>query len=503
MKKIFILLIALISMLSSCSNFDDINTNPDTTTKVTSEMLATEALKQSFLSEGDAKAYLSHNTLSKYIAMAKETPSEQYNLVGTYSFSRYTIFPNLENMVSYSLGTIYENSFKGLSSFLQAYNLYYLTMMTGDIPCSEAAQALSGLRKPKYDLQKDVFDDILSLLKTADEYFADARNFNGDFIYEGDVQKWRKATNMFRLKVIMSMSKKITSDKKELFNSIVQDNNLMASNDDNLNVVYTTTIDTWHPLYNQTLFNPYTAVSSLVVDEFKSLEDRRLFYVAEPTVKSIEEGKLETDYDAYTGADPSSTIEKLSVDYSNNEYSIINNRYISEEAGDPLLILSYSEQCFIIAEAVELGWMSGDSKEYYENGVKASLSLFASYDANNTYNHGMSIDDDYINTYTEVNAAYATSKEDRLKQIWMQKYFTKFLQNGYDAYWDFRRTAYPEYPIDPATNLNIDNKDGFPTRWAYPSDEYQTNEDNLKEALERQFTNGYDGTNELMWILTD
>jgi len=503
MKKIIILLIGLVSMVSSCDNFDDMNTNPDTTTKVTSEMLATNALKETFLSKGDAKAYLSHNTLSKYIAMAKETPSEQYNLIGTCSFDRYTIFPNLDNMVSYSIGTIYENSFKGLSAFLKAYNLYTITMMTGDIPCSEAAEALNDIKKPKYDLQEEVFDEILALLKSADEDFSDARNFNGDIVYDGDVQKWRKATNMFRLKVIISMSKKITTDQKNLFSSIVSSNNLMESNDDNLNIVYTTAIDTWHPLYNQTLFNPYTAVSSLVVNEFKSLEDRRLFYVAEPSIKKIEEGKVETDYDAYVGADPSSSIETLSVDYSNNEYSIINNRYISEEAGDPLLILSYSEQCFIIAEAIELNWLSGDSKTFYDEGVKEALHLFASYDADNTYDHGMAIDDSYINTYMAGNAAYATSKEDRLKQIWMQKYLTKFLQNGYDAYWDFRRNDYPEFPINSDTNLNIDNKDGFPTRWAYPSDEYQTNEDNLNEALKRQFTNGYDGTNELMWILTD
>lgn len=40
-------------------------------------------------------------------------------------------------------------------------------------------------------------------------------------------------------------------------------------------------------------------------------------------------------------------------------------------------------------------------------------------------------------------------------------------------------------------------------RWKYPSNEYQTNEANVNKALQRQFTNGYDGINELMWLLKD
>ena len=182
-------------------------------------------------------------------------------------------------------------------------------------------------------------------------------------------------------------------------------------------------------------------------------------------------------------------------------FSPINERYISEQAGDPYLHLSYAEQCLIIAEAIELGWTSGDAQTYYENGVKAALSLVASYDPDEKYNHGLSIDDAYIASYFNGPAAYAATKEERLKQIWMQKYLLTFLQTVYDAYMEVRRTGYPVFPNDPNTSLNIDNKEGFPTRWQYPEGETKTNFENLDEALKRQFENGYDGTNELMWLL--
>lgn len=503
MKRMFISMLLIVTVASSCSNFEDLNTNPDSTTKVTSEMLATEALKQTFISKGDAKAYIGRNALSKYVGMDRDIPSEQYNLISGCSFDSYTIIPNLDKMVEYALGTKYESAFKGLAAFIKAYNFYRLTMMTGDIPCSEAAQALDGIRQPKYDLQKDVLDEILRLLQVADKEFAEARDFGGDFVFGGDTEKWKKATNAFCLKVLISMSAKITPEQKELFSEIVRSSVLMEDNSDNLQLIYTSTKGTWHPLYNQTLFAPYTVVSSIMVDELKKLKDRRLFYIAEPAPEKTDEGKDATDYDAYNGVEMSISSDELSLDFHQGKYSIINKRYISEQAGDPFVLLSYAEQCFIIAEAAERGWLNVDSRNYYEKGVTAALQMFASYDKENVYNHGMKIDDAYISSYFVGEAAYKATTQERLQQIWMQKYFIKFLQDGVDAYFDFRRNGYPEFPVDPETNLNIDNKSGFPMRWKYPSGEYQTNENNVNEALQRQFTKGYDGINELMWLLKD
>lgn len=498
MKTKFLLISVFASIFCSCSNFEDLNTNPDSTTKVTPDMLATKAILNTFKVSGDAKAYIGRNTLSKYVAMTKDFPAEQYNSIGSCSYDSYTIIPNLNKMVEYSLNTKNESSYKGLASFIKAYNFYRLTMMTGDIPCTEAGQAIELTRSPKYDKQEDVLNSILELLDNANQEFTDAENFSGDFIFGGDTKKWKRATNNLRLKVLLSMSKKINNNQKELFAAIVNSGDIMGDNSDNMQMVYTTKTGTWHPLYNQTKFVPYTVISSFMVDELKRTNDRRLFYMAEPL-----NGKEGGNFDSYSGADPSSSIEALSLGHSNKEYSVINNRYIKEMAGDPLLILSYPEQCFIIAEAIELGWINGDAEKYYNNGVTAAMELFASYDKDNEYNYGMKIDNNYINTYLSGVAAYSDSKEDCLKQIWFQKYILKFMHDGFDPYLDFRRTSYPELPLNPETSQNIDNKNGFPMRWKYPDGEYQSNKENLDEALKRQFTDGYDGTNELMWILKD
>lgn len=500
-KLIYTVFLASVAFVA-CSKFDDLNTNPDSTTEVTAAMLATGVELKTFESSGDAKAYISYSALPKYVAYLTESAmGTQYNSIDRCSFGSYTQWPNYEKMIEYVAGTEYEFSYRGLAGFLKSYNAYNLTMQTGDIPYSEAGRGKEGNVTPKYDTQEDVFKYILAELRTAASNFARGRDFSGDLIYSGSVAKWRKATNALRLKVLLSLSKKISAEQISEFDAIVKAEPLMESNDDNLQLVYTTTSGTWHPLYNQTLFNPYTAVSELVVDELKRLSDRRLFYFAEPATARLSAGDSENEFDAYVGANTAADFSVSASEFQEGRFSPINERYISEQAGDPYLHLSYAEQCLIIAEGIERGWTSGDAKTCYEHGVKAALSLVASYDPAGKYNHGMSIDDAYIASYFNGPAAYAATKEERLEQIWMQKYLLKFLQAGYDAYMEVRRTGYPVFPNDPNTSLNIDNKEGFPTRWQYPEGETKTNFENLDAALKRQFENGYDGTNELMWLL--
>ena len=92
-------------------------------------------------------------------------------------------------------------------------------------------------------------------------------------------------------------------------------------------------------------------------------------------------------------------------------------------AGDPMIKFTYAEQCFIIAEAIEEGWVTGTAVDYYENGVKAMLNYYRTLPSAATGTHGMAITESYIDNYFTGAASYATagSKTDRLQQIWMCK----------------------------------------------------------------------------------
>ena len=101
----------------------------------------------------------------------------------------------------------------------------------------------------------------------------------------------------------------------------------MQGNDDNLRLIYSDNPNAGYPFWNGETHRSYTAVSKLCVDALKQLNDRRLFYFAEPAEKLIKEGKKESEFDAYEGAPTELSAEKLAVNNSAGMYSLINKRH--------------------------------------------------------------------------------------------------------------------------------------------------------------------------------
>ena len=73
-------------------------------------------------------------------------------------------------------------------------------MQLGDVPYSEALKGEDGLVKPKYDTQESVMINLINDLEKAASLFDKASNFEGDPILNGDITKWRKVVDAFRLK---------------------------------------------------------------------------------------------------------------------------------------------------------------------------------------------------------------------------------------------------------------------------------------------------------------
>lgn len=238
-----------------------------------------------------------------------------------------------------------------------------------------------------------------------------------------------------------------------------------------------------------------------MVDNLKDLNDYRLFYFGEPTLRNIKNGMLENDMDSYAGVDVSASIQNIDVLYNDSVASALNNRYAALHAAEPYNLISYAEQNLIIAEAIELGWTSGSAQGYYEEGVKSALRQVADTDAK--YAHGSAIDETYIQNYFVGNAAYKSNKQDRLEQIWMQKYILHFMQDPVISFYEYRRVDYPNFPIDPSTNQNDYAPNKIPLRWLYPTVESNKNKNNLNDALIRQFGEPNDNINNVMWLLNN
>lgn len=496
--------LSLLFLLVGCDQFEEINTNPDATTQASASMVSTGVILTNIKFNGrDSHAYLQPNALSKYLGYANQSQMDaQYNKIGSSGFGSMTILPNIDKMVEYATGTVMENSYKGLAKFSRAYMFYQLTMQMGDIPYSETNMAATANYRPKYDSQETVFIGILNELKEADELFAQGITFTGDPTpYNGDPNKWRRASNAFALKVMMSLSKKsavASLDLKNRFAAIVASGVLLESNTGFLGLNYSAT--NIHPMSGTNdLFTSRTDISSLLIDNLKNLNDRRLFYVADPAAAKIAGGLTQSDMEAYVGADVSMDYADLTAGHLKGNFSLINSRYLKEAASEPRMMVTYAEQQLILAEARILGWIStSTAKDYYESGVKSALAAMMATKA--SYAHGKAIDQAYINGYFTGEAAFKATTADQLKQIWMQRYILNFMQDAESSYFEYRRNNYPAFPINPATNLNENSPTQMPMRWLYPSSETNYNRENLIEALNRQYE-GYDEVNKLMWLL--
>ncbi len=508
MKKSLYIFLAVffLTIVYSCNNFEELNTNPDAATSVSPEMLATGVLKGAFRFWNPNQSDFTTGNLGSHHIVSEDLAREQYYNPYEYgSFGSFQNLTNLKRMVEFAKGVPAESSFKGLELFMKAWYGFHATLDMGDIPYSEAGMAEEGNVTPKYDKQADVFAAILNDFKAAEALFAAGKDFGGDIMLGGKAVKWQRLCNGMQLKVLQTISRKVTAEQKARFAAIVSANNLLADNADNFKLTYSDFTGTNHPFYNATGEPKRLKVilSKLVVDKLKSLNDRRLFYFAEPAKALITGGMLEKDFAAYEGALSSLANGIIATNNQAGRYSTINKRYGDTKAGDPMLKFTYAEQCFIIAEAIEEGWVTGGStaaKVYYENGVKAMLNLFKSLPSVGT--HGMAIDQAYIDNYFTGNAAYAMAgtKTDREHQIWDQRYLIDFFQGNGLSYPQIQRVGYPVLPLDPATSLNPDDKTLYPKRLKYPTSELTTNPVNYKKAIDEQYA-GYDGINKIPWYL--
>ncbi len=496
----------ILLFVSGCADFEEINTNPNKTIEVNASMVCTYSiLSVTKFSGTDGKVMVSSNALPKYVGYADEAQlSSQYNLLGSNSFGGMKVLPNIEKMLDYADGIPAENSYNGVAKFLRAYLFYKLTMQMGDIPYTNAGLGESDVFKPKYDAQEDVLVGILDELEEAAQFFENGLSepFDGDPTpYNGDPEKWLRATNALALRILMTLSNKsdVTSlNVQGRFNQIVNSGYLLEGTTGFLGLAYTS--ENKHPLSGtNSIFTSRTLISSLLMDNLKNLNDRRMYYYAEPAGAQITAGLTEDDPDAYAGVDITMDYAEMSANHRAGEYSPLNLRYLEEDACEPRMLITYAEQQLILAEAVIKDWITGSAQTYYEQGVTAALSAFLGYNAG--YAHTMPIDQAYIDGYFTGEAAFKATDQEQLEQIWMQRYILNFMQDPLTTYFEYRRTGYPDFPVDPATSLNENQKDAIPVRWLYPNSETTHNRENLIEALNRQFGSDYDEINQLMWVL--
>jgi len=172
---------------------------------------------------------------------------------------------------------------------------------------------------------------------------------------------------------------------------------------------------------------------------------------------------------------------------------------------EPYILIGYSELCFNIAEAVNRGWVTTQTaSSWYTKGVQASLdwygikqggTIIVNNNDGTKPNLGTATLD--VNTFL-TNIAYSSDAATGLNQILTQKYVSFFLNSGFEAFYQWRRTGVPAFK-EGGVGIGTPTFK-IPLRWQYPVDEVNYNKTNNAAAISSQY-GGTDDLNAKMWLI--
>lgn len=521
--KLIMLSLLVLPALTGCKkSFDELYDNPNKPTSTPPSLLLNGILNSMY--EAPYSDYERWNQY--YLANYEYYDNNRYDFGSGSNF--YSTLKNVVKMEeeAASSGLTQGNVYSALAKFFKAYFFTKMSLQEGDIPMTQALQGIANLT-PAYDPQKEVFIQSFKWLDSANTELAALNaagdnNLKGDFFYNNDLEKWQKAVNAYRLRLLINLSKKADDAElnvKQQFAAIVADKSkypLMESIDDNLQYQYV------HPT-NDYPNNPdnfgFDALrynsSATYVGLLTTLKDPRVFITMEPATALVTAGKSPTDFDAFVGANPGEDLGTMYVKTNNGQYSLLSRkRYYSTYTGEPSIQLGYAEQLFTIAEAISRGWVAsgplGNAEAYYKAGIVASWAFYGIPQngaiTEYVYKSGKPGGDAVYNTY-DINVnfdtyynqpavKYVNNDGAGITQILQQKYLAMFRHAGLEAYYQYRRTGVPQFTTGPGTG----NSGRIALRFQYPGIERTANTDNYKAALQSQY-GGNDDINGVMWIL--
>ncbi len=248
-NKYIIAIVLMMLIFTSCKKYDDFQTNPNLPSTATPALLLTRICYGIF--------YYDNTTAS--FAGRHLTYYERGNSAVDYSwtaggFDNYNLLRQVMQMDSLAEQNG-QQQYLGLTKFFRALLFSQMAEVFGDIPYSNALDAVSGNFKPVYDSQETIYKGILQELDEANTLLDDSKGkINGDIIYGGVASQWTKLANALKLRLLIHLSKKESNTNlniKTQFQDIVSQPAkypLFTGNDDNAQLVFNpSATDNYYP----------------------------------------------------------------------------------------------------------------------------------------------------------------------------------------------------------------------------------------------------------------
>lgn len=521
MNKIFRYAAAVAVIASACSKFDDMNENPYALKDAPAESFVQPILYNTEYTLV-TRAYDLMSELMQYSLNYNMEVTSQMNY--NYSITEstdasiwqglYIQAGNAEYMCSQA-DKEKNPAMKGVALILKALVMSNIADTYGNVPYSDALQA--PLQKEnisyttEYDELKDIYSDLFSILEEANSCFVKAdellasgtisqTDFSSlcDYMYDGNVDKWRRFGNSLYLRLLMRASMKVVEDGgvvdmegtgkadfsivdkiAELYDCFVSgsgDYPMMTGRGDAALVKFSQ--------YNSALYTPFYSTTSgiwnsviacrTLVDEMydkgKGLSDPRYYYYFTKP-KGAPTQLFKSDLDAFLDANVSAAGNSQigRYPYGNKSLSHVGNL----QNADHYALMNYSELLFIFAEAGERGWLGISWPEVKKIYLQAVTESVLEWNTDETA--GSETMEKFLGILSsEIEA------DNALEKILTQKWVSMFWV-GVESWCDYRRTGYPVLRTDgPAA----ENGHILPTRLRYPADEKYRNPVTYQKALD-------------------
>ncbi|GAB3341214.1 SusD/RagB family nutrient-binding outer membrane lipoprotein [Larkinella ripae] len=482
MKKIvkIVLVAALTVSFSSCSEFLEVNNNPNAPV---SENLSLSAKLPAALVSTVNQETGQLNQIGAFWAGYWGTTSEGVNLfVDLKSYNGPAIrhqrdgIPVWENgyttLLYYQLMKEQAQTegaafYAGIAKIMQGLHFIRLVDIYNNLPFDDALQ---GTRHPtpRYEDGKTVYEKSINLISEGIDDLKNAPAGVGpgadDVLFKGNKTLWIKFANTLKLRALVHQSE---AGNQAYITAEIQ--KIQAEGSGFLGVGenafvqpgYLNTAAKLNPFWENYYRNVQGAVTGnhqdlrptvFVVEQYKLRNDPRLTTLY-TTVGTDYKGVLFGNPNAEAQYNRANTSAFKGPQENGNRPGAL-----FKTAIQPSVLLGSFESLFLQAEAAQRGWLTGSAKTFYEQGIQESFKYmevaateFAAYNAQPT-----------------VNLDQATNK---LGAIVTQKWLALNSISSIEAWSDYRRLGIPAIP----NSLDAPAPTARPLRLMYPESERQTN----------------------------
>lgn len=508
MKKILrnsVMLLTTVLVMVSCSKqkLIDLNVDPNAVTDLDMSYLVSRATLQIGGEYENTRANMLYaatmiqHTASTagYFSGDKYFYSSQYS--GAYMETHFTgVAKLLSHAITKTEGDADLVNVNATAMILRAFDLHRMTDIYGDIPYEQAGKGLESQENwfPSYQSQQEVYAALVRDIRAARDKFSPSAKSMGaqDFLYSGDIAKWKKFANSLLMRIGMRMSKKDPATAQSVFTEAYQ-SGAFTSNDDNAYIHYSDGPQGVNRnglndgYWNTYKYSKDAKISKNFIDRMMANNDPRLMIVSGGTGNPEDPSTWDTDPadqkgmpNGYTAANITTVLPAAdAAAYSapgvgNKIFSMLNLNYLDWQ--DPYKLLSYSEVELMAAEAALKGWISSDPESHFNAGVTAAINEWTAFDPS------------FARTSAEIDAyiagrGFAVASNTDKERLIGEEYWAATWLNDIESWSNWRRTGYPV--LTPTNDPNAWESNEIPRRLKYWENEISSNPINYKAAVDR------------------